>query len=58
MPADQPKIQDGIDLSIIGWAFGAGEGDARYNASADFDRGGVVEGDDLAIFSFYFGTTV
>jgi hypothetical protein len=49
---------DGIDLSIIGRAFGAGEGDPRYIGSADFDRNGVIDGDDLAIFSFYFGATI
>ncbi len=49
---------DGIDLSIIGRAFGSGEGDPRYNGSADFDRNGVIDGDDLVIFSFYFGATV
>ncbi len=49
---------DGIDLSIIGAAFGAGEGDPRYNGSADFDRNGVIDGDDLVIFSFYFGATI
>ncbi len=49
---------DGIDLSMIGAAFGAGEGDLRYLGSADFDRNGVIDGEDLAIFSFYFGATV
>lgn len=49
---------DGIDLSIIGSAFGAEDGDPRYLASADFDRNGVIDGDDLVIFSFYFGATV
>lgn len=49
---------DGIDLSIIGRAFGAGEGDPRYIGSADFDRNGVIDGEDLAIFSFYFGATI
>lgn len=33
-------------------------GDPRYNSTADFDRNGVVDGDDLVIFSFYFGATV
>ena len=49
---------DGLDLSIFSPAFGAGEGDGRYDHRADFDGNGIVDGDDLVLFAAWFGTTV
>ena len=41
---------DGFDLALLGRAFGAAAGDPRYDAAADLDRDGQVDGADLALF--------
>lgn len=46
---------DGLDLVKLGLAFGAGRGEARYDASADLDGSGRVNGEDLAILAANFG---
>jgi hypothetical protein len=65
-PFENPDINednqlDGVDLLHLAVAFGAQSHeaptapDARYDASADFDRNGVVDGNDLSILSPDFG---
>jgi len=46
---------DGIDLGHFSRTFGAGAGSELWLAEADFDGNGVVDGDDLAVLSFFFG---
>jgi len=49
---------DGFDLGRLARAFGASAGsDARYDASVDLNRDGIVDGDDLALFAPWFGQT-
>ena len=46
---------DGLDLILLGMAFGASQGEGRYNPGADLDRSLTVDGQDLAILAAYFG---
>ncbi len=46
---------DGIDLAILGRAFGLQFGDRGFDPRADIDRNGIVDGADLAILSAMFG---
>ena len=48
---------DGMDLGLISYSFGSGEGDGHWDEVADVDGNGVVDGDDLAELAFYFGIT-
>ncbi len=47
---------DGMDLAILGRAFGSFIGDWRYSAAADIDGSGSIDGEDLALLAAYFGT--
>jgi fibronectin type III domain protein/dockerin type I repeat protein len=48
-------LVDGSDLNAIGRAWITSSGSAGYNAAADLDGDGTIDGDDVAIFSRYFG---
>ena len=58
MDVDNSGRVDGVDLSILGRAFGASSPDPRYDPRADFDRNGIVDGDDLAALGHYWGRSV
>lgn len=47
---------DGVDLVRLALAFGAREGEPRYDGAADVNGDGVVDGFDLAILAEFFGT--
>ena len=49
---------DGLDLAALGRAFGASNGDPRYDATLDFTQDGIIDGDDLAILASEFGRSV
>ncbi|HZT09647.1 MAG TPA: PQQ-dependent sugar dehydrogenase, partial [Actinomycetota bacterium] len=49
---------DGIDLAALGRAFGASNGDPRYDATLDFSQDGIIDGDDLAILASEFGRSL
>ncbi len=46
---------DGIDLGHFSYAFGSGSDGEQWLPPADLDGNGVVDGEDLAILSFFFG---
>lgn len=46
---------DGSDLNAISRAWATSSGGAGYNAAADLDGNGTIDGEDVAIFSSYFG---
>ena len=46
---------DGGDLSILALAWGAADGEPRYDPRADINGSGVVDGDDLALLASVFG---
>jgi predicted outer membrane repeat protein len=46
---------DGGDLSILARAWGASDGEPRYDPRADINGSGVVDGDDLALLASVFG---
>jgi hypothetical protein len=46
---------DGLDLAILGRAFGASVGSPRFDVRADFDLSGQVDGADLAVLARDFG---
>jgi uncharacterized repeat protein (TIGR01451 family) len=46
---------DSLDLNLIARAYGASTGSANYDAAADLDGDGTVDGDDLAGWVTYFG---
>ena len=46
---------DGFDLAILGRAFGALIGDARYDVRADLNHSGQIDGTDLALLARDFG---
>ena len=46
---------DGKDLAWLAFAHGAAEGDARWNADADLNGDGFVDGLDLALLAVGFG---
>lgn len=48
---------DILDLSIIGMAYGAREGDPRYNSDADINKDGFIDLRDLAFVTRNFGST-
>jgi lysophospholipase L1-like esterase len=52
---DEDGRVDGVDLVLLGRAFGATSNQVRYLAEADFNRDDVVDGDDLAILASNFG---
>jgi len=58
---NEDNVIDGIDLVRLAVAFGALANesptppDARYDAGTDFDRSGLVDGDDLDLLSPDFG---
>jgi hypothetical protein len=56
--ADNSLRVDGLDLALLGRAFGSIEGDPRYDARVDLNRDGVVDGDDLALLASYWGESV
>jgi len=47
---------DGVDLMLLGRAFGATAAESRYLADADFNSDDVIDGDDLAILAANFGS--
>ncbi len=55
---DGSGIVDGSDLAILARAFGAFEGEARYDARADLNADGMVDGLDLAVLGARFGESV
>jgi Fibronectin type III domain/Dockerin type I domain len=48
-------LVDGSDLNAISRAWVTTSGGPGYNAAADLDGNGTVDGEDVAIFSRYFG---
>jgi acyl-CoA thioesterase-1 len=54
---DEDGRVDGVDLVLLGRAFGASADQVRYLAEADFNRDEVVDGDDLAVLASNFGDT-
>jgi len=46
---------DGSDLAWLSFAYGSDEVEARFNADADLDGDGLVDGWDLALLSAVFG---
>jgi lysophospholipase L1-like esterase len=48
---------DGMDLSLLAYAFGSSSWEPRYLEAADLNRDGVVDGEDLARLAAYFGET-
>jgi fibronectin type III domain protein/dockerin type I repeat protein len=46
---------DGSDLNAISRAWVTTSGSPGYNAAADLDGDGIIDGGDVAIFSSYFG---
>ena len=46
---------DGMDLAILGAAFGFEVGQPNYNPKPDMNHSGRVDGFDLAIFATHFG---
>jgi hypothetical protein len=52
---DSSDRVDGVDLLLLGRAFGATSNQARYLAEADFNEDDVVDGDDLAVLAANFG---
>jgi len=46
---------DGLDLSIMGYAFGQTYGSSHYLAEADLNGDGIIDGDDLSILAAHFG---
>ena len=47
---------DGKDLVWLAYAHGASEGDNRFNADADLNGDGYIDGEDLAYLATSFGT--
>ncbi|MFC2174081.1 GDSL-type esterase/lipase family protein, partial [Acidobacteriota bacterium] len=45
---------DGVDLILLGSAFGSRWGDPSYSSMADFDENYVIDGVDLAVLANYF----
>jgi uncharacterized secreted protein with C-terminal beta-propeller domain len=56
--ADRSGRVDGIDLARLGRSFGSACGEARYDATVDYDRSCTVTGDDLAILAATWGTNL
>ncbi len=54
---NQDAIVNGIDLAILGGAFGSLSASPFYNMFADIDKSGRVDGFDLAILGINFGKT-
>lgn len=52
---DGDRRVDGADLVRFALAFGARQGEGRYQAAADFDRNGIIDGSDLAVLAANFG---
>lgn len=48
------RTVDGLDVLAIAVSFGAGSADPRFNAAADIDRSGKVDGVDLAYVAAYY----
>ncbi len=48
---------DGIDLSLLAFAFGSASWEERYLEAADLNGDLVVDGEDLARLAAYFGET-
>ncbi|HKB06936.1 MAG TPA: fibronectin type III domain-containing protein [Candidatus Polarisedimenticolia bacterium] len=48
-------LVDGSDLNAISRAWITMSGSPDYNAAADLDGNGTIDGEDVAIFSRYFG---
>jgi len=51
---DRSGRVDGLDLSILAFAFGSTRGQARFNPKADLNGDGLVGGTDLAILASNF----
>jgi len=49
---------DSIDLNLIARAYNSLSGDAGYNAAADLNGDGAIDGEDLARWEGYFGQTL
>jgi uncharacterized repeat protein (TIGR01451 family) len=49
---------DSYDLNLIAHAYGSAAGDANYDAAADLNGDGVVDGDDIARWVAYFGQSL
>ena len=56
--ADGSGRVDGVDLVRLALAFGAMQGEERYNAAVDINRDGIVDGFDLNILAEFFGAGV
>ena len=52
---DGNGLVDGRDLIRLAFAFGAADGDPRYDERADIDGSGAVDGNDLALLVAAFG---
>ena len=55
---DDSGRTDGIDLIQLAVAFGAILGEERYNAAADINGDGIIDGFDLALLVEFFGLAV
>ncbi|MFC2173128.1 GDSL-type esterase/lipase family protein [Acidobacteriota bacterium] len=47
-------LVDGIDLILLGSAFGSALGEPAFRKRADFDENSIIDGVDLSILSYYF----
>ncbi|MND05709.1 hypothetical protein D3C83_266710 [compost metagenome] len=46
---------DGADLLRFALAFGASQGQGRYNSRIDLNLDGIIDGEDLALLAANFG---
>lgn len=55
--SDSPTVDrvDGQDLAWLAYSYGTDEGAPRFNADADLDGDGLVDGNDLALLAPAFG---
>jgi N-acetylneuraminic acid mutarotase len=56
--ADRSNRVDGVDLAMLGRAFGCHAGDPRFDARVDLTNDGVIDGDDLAMMAAVWGASV
>jgi hypothetical protein len=53
--SDNSGRVDGLDLALLGRAFGSVFGEPNYDATVDFDRNGTIDGADLALLAAQWG---